>query len=140
MAWATACFFAMAAASAPAVVMIDKPVTAAVSVPEKTRHAKVVLLKLEGVVMRRNAPAMWNVFWEMPGATPQTSVDDVRFVGYVTSPANAAVRDPKPANFTLELPAAAVSAMRRLRTVRFTFVPTRKLPEGGVTITSMRLE
>jgi hypothetical protein len=141
MIWATACFLALAANAPPAaLVMVDQPVTVAVDVPEKARHAKVVFLRLEGVVMRRDAPAVWNIFWEMPEANVQTSVDDVHFAGYVTSVANSGLRDPKPVNFTVELPAEAVLAAHRLRAVRFTFVPVRKLPEGGVTITSLRLE
>lgn len=139
MLWATACLLALAA-SAPVVVMVDQPVTVAIAVPERVRHSEVVLLRLEGVVMRRNAPAMWNVFWEMPDAKVQTSVDDLHFVGYVASPANPALRDAKPANFILQLPAAALAALHRQTTIRFTFVPVRKLPEGGVTITSIRLE
>jgi len=135
MAWPIACFFALAA-----VVMVDKPVTVAVPVPEKMRESKIVLLQLQGVVMRRNAPAVWNVFWEMPSADAQTSVDIAHFAGYVTSLANSAARSAQPANFTLELPPAAVRATRRQRAIRFTFVPVGKLPEGGVTITSLHLE
>jgi hypothetical protein len=136
---ATACFLALAA-SVPVAVMVDKPVTIALGVPEQVRHSTTVLLRMEGVVMRRDAPAMWNVFWEMPEATAQTSVDNLHFVGYVASPANSALRDAKRANFTLQLPAEAVSAIHRQTSVRLTFVPVRKLPEGGVTITSLRLE
>jgi hypothetical protein len=139
MAWVLACFLALAA-SAAAVVMMDKPVTVAVDVPAGVRHSKVILLQIEGVTMRRNAPAVWNVFWEMPDADVKTSVDDAHFAGYVTSVANSAAHEVKPANFTLELPAAAVAAIQRQQTVRFTFVPVRKLPEGGVTITTLRLE
>ena len=141
MLWATACLLALAANVPPAaVVMVDKPVTVAVEVPVKVRHSEVVFLRLLGVVMRRNGPAVWNIFWEMPEATAQTSVDDVHFAGYVASPANSVAHDPKPANFTLQLPAAAVLTAHRLAALRLTFVPVRKLPEGGVTITSLRLE
>jgi hypothetical protein len=135
---ATACFLALAA-TAP-VVMIDKPVTAAVEASEKVRHSKLILLRLEGVIVRRNAPAVWNVFWDMPEANAQSSVDDIHFAGYLTSLPNSAIRDPRPANFTLELPPAAVEMIHRRGTLRFTFVPVRKLPEGGVTITALRLE
>ena len=140
MAWAIACFFALAAATDPVAVLLDQPVTATLAVPEQARHAKVVLLRLEGVLMRRDAPARWNVFWDMPEATMQTSLDDVHFVGYVASPATSARRDAKPANFILQLPAAALTALQRQTSIHFTFVPVRKLPEGGVTITSIRLE
>jgi hypothetical protein len=139
MAWVPACFLALAA-SAAAVVMTDKPVTAAVAVPERVRHSKVILLQLEGVTMRRNAPAVWNVFWELQDANVETSVDNAHFAGYVTSIPNSAARDVKPVNFTLELPAAAVAAIQRQQTIHFTFVPMRKLPEGGVSITTLRLE
>jgi hypothetical protein len=127
-------------AFAPVAVMVDKPVTVTVAIPDQVRHAGSVLLKLEGVVVRRDAPAVWNVFWDMPQATAQTSVNDIHFAGYVTSLANSALRDPKPANFTLQLPAAAITAIHRQSSMRLTFVPTRKLPEGGVTITALRLE
>src|SRR5580658_814004 len=103
MLWATACFLALAT-SVPVAVMVDKPVTIDLAVPEQLRHSKNVLLRMEGVVMRRDAPAMWNVFWDMPEANAQTSVDNVHFVGYIASPANSAVREAKPANFTLQLP------------------------------------
>ena len=139
MVWATACFLALTALAA-AVVMVDKPVTVSVVVPERVRHSKVILLQLEGVLIRRSAPAVWNVFWEMPDATAETPVDNPHFAGYVTSVANSATRDAKPANFTLELPPAAVSAIHRQQTVQFTFVPAGKLPPGGVTITALRLE
>jgi hypothetical protein len=139
MLWATACFLALSA-NLPVAVMVDKPVTIDLAVPEQLRHSKNVLLRLEGVVMRRDAPAKWNVFWDMPEANAQTSVDNVHFVGYIASPANSAVRDAKPANFTLQLPSAAELAIHRQTTIHFTFVPTRKLPEGGVTIASARLE
>ncbi len=139
MFWAAACFLALAASGA-AIVMIDKPVTAAVEASEKVRHSKIVLLRLERVIVRRDAPAIWNVFWNMPEANAQTSVDDPHFVGYLTSLPNSAIRDPKPVNFTLELPAAAVEALQRRGVMRFTFVPLRQLPEGGVTITALRLE
>jgi len=99
-----------------------------------------VLLRLEGVIVRRDAPALWNVFWEMPGANAQTSVDDIHFLGYLTSLPNSAARDPKAVNFTLELPPTAVETIHRRGSMRFTFVPVRKLPEGGVTITALRLE
>ncbi len=128
------------AASAAAIVMIDKPVTAAVEASEKVRHSKIVLLRLERVIVRRDAPAIWNVFWDMPEANAQTSVDDPHFLGYLTSLPNSASRDPKPVNFTLELPAAAVETLHQRGVMRFTFVPVRKLPEGGVTITALRLE
>ncbi len=134
--WAIAYFVAFA----PVAVMVDKPVTVTVAIPDQVRHAGSVLLKLEGVVVRRDAPAVWNVFWDMPQATAQTSVNDIHFAGYVTSLANSALRDPKPANFTLQLPAAAITAIHRQSSMRLTFVPTRKLPEGGVTITALRLE
>jgi hypothetical protein len=136
---ATAWFLALAA-SLPLAVMVDKPVTVSVAVPERVRHSKVVLLRIEGVSMRRDAPATWNVFWGMPDASAQASVDDVHFVGYVASPANSALRNPKPANFILQLPVTALAAIERQTTIRFTFVPVRKLPEGGVTIGSVRLE
>jgi hypothetical protein len=135
MAWAIACFFALAA-----VVMVDKPITVTVPVPEKLRESKTAVLQLQGVVMRRNAPAVWNVFWEMPGANAQTSVDSAHFAGYITSLANSAARAAQPANFTLELPPAALRLLRRQRAMHFTFVPVGKLPEGGVTITSLHLE
>jgi hypothetical protein len=135
MFWATACSLALAA-----IVMIDKPVTATVDAPEKVRHSQIVLLRLEGVIVRRNAPAVWNVFWEMPDADAQTSVDDIHFLGYLTSLPNSAAHEPKPVNFTLELPPMAVEAIHRRGSMRFTFVPVRKLPEGGVTITALRLE
>jgi hypothetical protein len=139
MFWGTACSLALAA-SAAAVVMIDKPVTATVEASEKVRDSKIVLLRLEGVVVKRNAPAIWNVFWDMPEANAQTSVNDIHFVGYLTSLPNSATRDPRPVNFTLELPPVAVETIHRRGAMRFTFVPMRKLPEGGVTITSLRLE
>jgi hypothetical protein len=136
---ATACFLALAA-SAPVVVMVDKPVTTAVEAPEKVRHSNIVLLRLEGVIVRRNAPAVWNVFWDLPEADAQTSVNDPHFAGYLTSLPNSAARNPRPANFTLELPPAAVEMIHRRGVLRFTIVPVRKLPEGGVTITALRLE
>ena len=139
MVWAIAYLMALANAP-PAIVLIDKPVTVAMDVPEPARRSEVLFLKLEGVVAQRSAPVMWNVFWNMPEANAQTSVDNEHFVGYIASPANSAVRHPKPANYTVELPVAAVRAAHRLRTIRFTFVPLRKLPEGGVTITALRLE
>ena len=139
MVWATACFFALAAA-APVVVMVDKPVTAAVEAPARVRHAKIVFLRMEGVIVRRNAPAVWNVFWDLPEANAATSVDDIHFAGYLTSLPNSALRDPHPANFTLELPAAAVAKLQRQGVMRFTFVPVKKLPDGGVTITALRLD
>ena len=135
----TACLLALAA-SAPVVVMVDKPVTAGVDVPEHVRHAKIVFLRMEGVIVRRGAPAVWNVFWDLPEANAATSVDDMHFAGYLTSPTNSAIREPHPTNFTLELPAAAVAALQRRSVMRFTFVPVRKLPEGGVTITALRLD
>jgi len=88
-----------------AVVIVDQPVTLVVSVPEQARRTQTVLLRMEGVVMRRNAPALWNVFWEKQ--------DDAQLVGYVSSPANFALHDSKPANFTLQLPARAMAAARR---------------------------
>jgi hypothetical protein len=139
MAWPAATYLFALAASA-AVVMIDKPVTVEMIVPEAVRHSKIVLLQLEEVLVRRNAPAVWNVFWDMPEANAQSSVNGVHFVGYIALVANSANRDPKPAGFTMQLPPAALVALRRQRTVRFTFVPVRKLPEGGVTITTLRLE
>jgi hypothetical protein len=141
MLWATACFLALAVNSpAPAVVMLGQPVTVTVAVPESLRRSALIVLHLKGVVVKRNAPALWNIFWEMPLANAQTSVDNPHFVGYVTSPANSAARDPKPANFTLQLPVGAVTAAHRLSTLRLTFVPVRRLPEGGVTIGTIRLE
>jgi hypothetical protein len=139
MHWATAYLLALAA-PAPVVVMVDKPVTAVVEAPEQVRHSRIVLLRLEGVIVRRDAPAVWNVFWDMPEATAQTSVDNIHFAGYLTSLPNSAARDPRPVNFTLELPPRAVETIRRRGRLRFTFVPVRKLPQGGVTITALRLE
>ncbi len=114
------------------VVMVAQPVSVVVRVPEELRSAKSVLLRLEGVVMRRDAPATWNVFWEKQ--------DGAHLVGYISSPANSAQRNPKPANFILQLPAQALAALHRKKEIRFTFVPVSKLPEGGVTISSVRLE
>ncbi len=126
MFWATAGFLAV-------LVIVDQPVSVVVAVPETLRRAESVSLRMEGVVMRRNAPATWNVFWD-------SKQDDAHLVGYISSPANSGLRDPKPANFILQLPAAAVVALHRQKEMRFTFVPVRKLPEGGVTITSLHLE
>ncbi len=111
---------------------VQEPVSVTVGVPPEVRHAPTVLLRMEGVVMRRDAPALWNVYWD--------KVDEAHLVGYVSSPANAALRAAKSANFTLELPAAALAAMRRQKEMRFLFVALRKLPEGGITITTVRLE
>jgi hypothetical protein len=140
MVWATAYLLALAANPAPALVMVDKPVTVSVHVPESARHSEVLLLKLEGVIMRRNAPAVWNIFWEMPDANAQTPVTSEHFAGSVSSPANSAIREPKAGNFIVELPPVAARVGHRLGTIRLTFVPVRKLPEGGVTITTLRLE
>lgn len=118
--------------AAALLVMVSQPVTVEVPVPEAARHATSVLLHMEGVVMRRDAPASWNVFWDKQ--------DAAHLVGYVSSPANSALRDPKPANFMLPLPVEALAALRREKTMRFTFVPMRKLPEGGVQISAVRLE
>ena len=93
MIWAAAGLLAMAAL-APVAVLVDQPVTVTIAVPEQVRHANTVLLHMEGVVMRRNAPAHWDVFWN--------GSDEAHLVGYVSVPANAALRDPKPANFTLQ--------------------------------------
>ena len=131
---------AMAAACFLLLVMVNKPVTVSLPIPEAARTAKVLILHLEGVIVKRNAPAVWNVFWEWPQAAARTSVDNVHFAGYITSLPNAAAKNPKPANFALELPAAAVAAIHRLHVLRLTFVPVGRLPEGGVTITSLRLE
>jgi hypothetical protein len=125
MLWVTAGFFAL-------LVMVDRPISVVVAVPESLHHAESVSLRMEGVVMRRNAPATWNVFWDRQ--------DDAHLVGYVSSPANSGLRNPKPANFILQLPVAAVAALHRQKEMRFTFVPVRKLPEGGVTMTTLRLE
>lgn len=114
------------------VVMVAQPVSVVVPVPEEARRSRSVLLLMEGVVMRRDEPATWNVFWEKQ--------DNAHLVGYVSSPANSALRDPKPARFTLQLPAEALAALHAKKEMRFTFVPARKLPEGGVTITAVRLE
>lgn len=111
---------------------LQEPVSVTVSVPEKAKQAETVLLRMEGVAMQRNAPALWNVYWDQ--------TDEAHLVGYVSSPANAALRHPKPANFTLQLPLAAVAALRRRKEMRFTFVPVRKPPPGGITITTVRLE
>jgi len=141
MMWAIAWVLALGSNLPPAaVVMRDEPVTAAVEVPAQVRHAKAVSLRLERVVMKRNAPALWNIFWNMPKANAQTPVTDEHFAGYVASPANSALRDPKPANFIVQLPESAVLAMRDAATMSFTFVPKRKLPESGVTIWTLRLE
>ena len=110
----------------------QQPVTATVSIPEKVKHAETVVLRMEGVVMRRDKPAAWNVYWE--------SKDEAHLVGYVSSPANTALRDPKQANFALQLPKAALAALRRRGEMRFLFVPLRKLPEGGIAIATVRLE
>ena len=126
MIWAAAGFIAVV------VMTAQQPVSVAVTIPERVRHAQTVLLRMEGVVMRRDAPAEWNVFWEKQ--------DEAHLVGYVSSPANAGWRDPKPANFTLQLPPNAVAAIRKHKEMRFTFVPVKKLPDGGVSITSVRLE
>ena len=131
MIWAAAGFLAMATAL-PSVVMVDRPVTVVVPVPDTARQEKVVLLRMAGVIMRRDAPAMWNVFWEKQ--------DEAHLIGYISSPANTAARNPRPANFILELPAAASAAVRRQKEMRFMFAPVQKLPQGGVTITSVRLE
>jgi hypothetical protein len=139
MVWASACFLALAA-FAPVIVMVNKPVTAAVEVPERVRHSKMVFLRMEGVIVRRNAPAVWNVFWDLPEANAATAVDDIHFAGYLTSLPNSALREPHPTNFTLELPAAAVAELHRRRTMRFTFVPVGKLPEGGLAITRLSLD
>ncbi len=137
MVWpAAACLLGLAAL--PLAVLVDQPVTITVAVPEPVRHAQAVILRLQGVVMRRDAPANWNVFWDLSKAA--TSVEDLHFVGSIHSPANTALRDPKPANFILQMPAAALTALRRQSTMRLTFVPIGKLPDGGVTITSIRLE
>ena len=114
------------------VVMVAQPVSIVVPVPEGVRHAATVTLRMEGVIMRRDAPATWNVFWEKQ--------DEAHLIGYISSPANAGARDPKPANFRLQLPEAAVTAIHQHADVRLVFVPVRKLPEGGVTITAVRLE
>ena len=97
MIWAAACFLAFAA-PAPAVLMVDQPVTVVVKVPERIREADEVVLRMEGIIVRRNAPATWNVFWEMPDANGRSSVDDVHFAGYVSLPANSALRAVKPIN------------------------------------------
>jgi hypothetical protein len=111
---------------------LQEPVSVTVNVPQEVKHGQTVLLRMEGVVMRRDAPALWNVYWNR--------VDEAHLVGYVSSPANAAARTVKPANFTLQLPTAAMAALRRQKEMRFTFVALRKLPEGGITITTVRLE
>jgi len=139
MLWASATCLALAAVM-PVAVMVDHPVTATVAVPESVQHAEAALLRLEGVIMRRNVPVRWNIFWEFPKADSQTSVENVHFAGYISSPANSALRDPKPANFILPMPPAAIAVLHRQTTMQFTFVPVGKLPEGGVTITSIRLE
>ena len=141
MMWSIALMLALGSNPPPAaIVMKDEPVMFSLNVPEHVRHAKVVSLRMETVVMKRNAAAVWNIFWNMPNANAQTPVTNEHFAGYIASPANSALRDPKPANFVLQLPEAAVVAMHDAETMSFTFVPVRKLPEGGVTIWTIRLE
>ena len=110
----------------------QRPVSVMVSIPQAVKQAETVVLRMEGVVMRREKPAMWNVYWE--------KADEAHLVGYVSSPANTATREPKPANFGLQLPTAALAAIRRRREMRFLFVPLRKPPEGGISISTVRLE
>lgn len=139
MLWALPCCLALMAVM-PVAVMVDKPVTVTVAVPEPSRHAEAVLLRLEGVTMRRNVPVTWNIFWELPKADARTSLNNIHFAGFISSPANSALRDPKPVSFLLPMPPPAVAVLHHQPVVRLTFVPIGKLPEGGVTITSIRLE
>jgi len=132
--------WAIAAPLFALVLMVDRPVIVSVSVPEPVRQAQAVLLRMEGVTMKRDAPANWNVFWELPKADAQTLVENMHFVGSIHSPANTSLRDPRPANFVLTMPPGAIALLRKQSQIHFTFVPIGKLPEGGVTITSIRLE
>ena len=132
--------WAMAAPLLALVVMVDQPVIVKIPVPEPVRHSQAVLLRMQGVIMKRDAPANWNVFWEYPKADAQTPLDNMHFVGSIHSPANTSLRDPKPANFVLTMPPGALAPLRKQNEIHFTFVPIGKLPDGGVTITSIRLE
>ena len=130
----------MAAPLLALAVMVNQPVVVTVPVPEPARHAQAVLLRMQGVIMKRDAPANWNVFWEFPKADAQTPVENMHFVGSIHSPANSGLREAKPANFALPVPPAAIAVLRKQNQLHFTFVPIGKLPEGGVTITFIRLE
>src|SRR5436190_1684897 len=76
------------ATAADAVMLIEKPVTVTVAVPETIRGAQAVLLQLQQVTTPKSAPVTWRIFAELPSAGVQTSVDHPNFVGYVSMLAN----------------------------------------------------
>lgn len=122
------------------VVLIDKPVTVAVPVPEAVRRAEVVFLQLKQATTPKSAAVTWRIFLELPSAGRETSVDDPKFVGYVTSLSNPTGPANPPKGFTIQVPAPASRLLRSAQSVRLTFVPTAKFPDEGVRIGSVLLE
>ncbi|MCU1238465.1 MAG: hypothetical protein JWP63_6432 [Candidatus Solibacter sp.] len=118
------------AAVAPPVVILDKPVTITVDVPEPVRRANHILLQLEQVTTPRKTSATWNMFVELPDAGERSPVDLPNFAGYVTTLPNPSAATNPPKGMSLQLPDPAARLVRKLHSVRLTFVPVTKLTES----------
>jgi hypothetical protein len=128
------------AAESEPVKLVDKPVTVTLAVPETARRGAPVLLQLQRVIAPKSTAVRFNVFAELPSADAGTSVDHPSFVGYVTLlPTGSAANSP-PKGVTLQVADPAARLIRTKKTAQFTFVPTEKFVEGGVSIGSIRLE
>jgi len=122
------------------VMLVDKPVTVKVAVPESVRKAENIVLQLAQVTTPKETSATWNMFVELPDADGRTPVESPNFAGYVTTVPNPTARSNPPKAMTLPLPDAAARIVRRLPEVRLTLVPVEKIAGGGVTIGEIRLE
>jgi hypothetical protein len=122
------------------VVIVDKPVTITVPVPESVRKAEHILMQLEQVTTPKTASATWNMFIELPAADERTSVYVPNFAGYVTTLPNPSAPANPPKAMTLQLPDAAARLVRKLPEVHITFVPIEKFAADGVRIGAVRLE
>lgn len=127
------------AAALTSATLVDKPVTVVVAVPKTARRAQALLLQLEQVIRPKGIPVTFNIFVNMPSANLRTSVDDPHFVGYVTALANPNA-GAKPVGFTIQVADPAARLIKTMAMVRFTFIPTEHLPEGGLKIGAIRLE
>jgi hypothetical protein len=123
--------------AAPAVQFRDKPATTKIPVPAGLKKSRVILLQLRQVVIPASAQGAWHVFCELPSADARTSVNHPSFCGSVNVMAYGAGSTRKPANFTLQLPDAAVGMVRGLKELRLTFVPVSNAP---ISIGSIALE
>jgi len=117
----------MLACQEPPVTRETQPVTVTVAAPKLTLPTDRLSLRVSLEVPREKG-GIFRIFAEHPKAGRNSSVEDERFIGYVTAMAGPAPKDPKKAealnqvSVELPIPASFENWGRGKSTIRFTVI------------------